>query len=202
MTGNSPAAPLATRLRNGLILGVALILTLAVFFGLRTQANQPSLTRLASASMPYETALANDRPTLLEFYANWCTSCQSMAGTVAELKQQYGDRLNFVMLNVDNDKWLPEILRYQVDGIPLFAFLNGTDQAVGTSIGEQPRTILSTNLEALITGQPLPHVQTQGVTSDFRAGFEAAARSGSDPRSHGAQVKDSALTTNWSIPQG
>jgi thiol-disulfide isomerase/thioredoxin len=193
MTGHSPATPLATRLRNGLILGVALILTLAVFLGVNSQANQPSLTRLASSSMSYDTALANDRPTLLEFYANWCTSCQAMAGTIAEIKQQYGDRLNFVMLNVDNDKWLPEVLRYQVDGIPLFAFLNADDQAVGSSIGEQPRAILSANLNALLAQQPLPHVQNQGATSDFKAGFAAASRSGSDPRSHGAQVKDSAL---------
>jgi thiol-disulfide isomerase/thioredoxin len=193
MMGNSASASVATRLRNGLVLAVALVLTLVLFFGLRSRADRPSLTALAKTAVPYETALANDKPTLLEFYANWCTSCQAMAGTVAELKQQYGDRLNFVMLNVDNDKWLPEILSYQVDGIPLFAFLDGADQPVGTSIGEQPSPVLAANLDALVAGQALPHVQSQGVTSDFSAGFAAAARSSSDPRSHGDQVSDRAI---------
>jgi len=50
---------------------------------------------------------------------------------MAQLKQQYPDSVK--MLNVDNTKWLPEILKYRVDGIPLFVFLNkeGEDRRRG-----------------------------------------------------------------------
>jgi hypothetical protein len=45
-----------------------------------------------------------------------------MAPDVGVLKKQYGESVNFVMLNIDNTKWLPEILNYRVDGIPHFVF--------------------------------------------------------------------------------
>jgi len=55
--------------------------------------------------------VANGKPTLIEFYANWCS--QAMAPIW--LTAKYPDSVNFVMLNVDNTKWLPEILKYLVE---------------------------------------------------------------------------------------
>jgi thiol-disulfide isomerase/thioredoxin len=176
---------IATRFRNLLIVLVAVVLSASVFLGLRTESGSASLTAIAEDSVPLEVALSNGKPTLMEFYANWCTSCQAMAPDVDSLKQQYGDQVNFVMLNVDNTKWLPEILSYRVDGIPHFVFLNQDGQAVAQTIGEQPRSIMEANLVALNSGEPLPYAQATGQTSAFSA---PAATKGTDPRSHGSQV--------------
>ncbi len=187
MTG-TPVAE--SRLRNALILVVALVLSLAVFFGLRHQNQQPNLQTLAATAVPYDQAVTNGKPTLLEFYADWCSSCRAMSGTVASARQQYGDRINFAMLNVDNDKWLPEVLRYEVDGIPQFVYLDGGASPRGTSIGEQPSGVLAANLEALIHGDALPYAKTQGQTTAYNPSFEGSGRNASDPRSHGSQVVD------------
>ncbi|MFM7277359.1 MAG: thioredoxin domain-containing protein, partial [Microcystis aeruginosa] len=104
---------------------------------------------------------------------------------IAEIKKQYGNAINFVMLNVDNNKWLPEILRYRVDGIPHFVFLNNQGQPVAQAIGEQPKSILTANLEALLTNSTLPYATTAGETSDFNI---LVGASQTDPRSHGSQV--------------
>jgi thiol-disulfide isomerase/thioredoxin len=58
-----------------------------------------SLREMAQQSVPYERALTNGKPTLVEFYADWCTSCQSLAPSISKFHEQYGSQVNFVMLN-------------------------------------------------------------------------------------------------------
>ncbi len=180
-----------TRLRNFLIALVAIALVVALFFGLQTETDAMSLDTQAEASTPLSVALTDGKPTLMEFYANWCTSCQAMAKDLGELKREYGDSVNFVMLNVDNTKWLPEILSYRVDGIPHFVFLGTDGKSIAQAIGEQPHKIMQANLDALVAALPLPYTKANGQVSDFDApvSVPAASSSQDDPRSHGAQVK-------------
>jgi thiol-disulfide isomerase/thioredoxin len=189
---NSPGESLTpvpqTRLRNLIVAVAAIGLGIALFLGVQTQTQVPSLANLAEEATPLDLALTNGKPTLMEFYADWCTSCQVMAPMMAELEEDYSDRVNFVMLNVDNDKWLPEVSAYKVDGIPHFIFLDGKANPVGQSIGEQPRSIMSANLEALATNQPLPNVLKVGRTSAVNRTFIPPTASTTDPRSHSAQV--------------
>jgi len=198
MTANLPNPPgsssqpnnrdIAPQLRNLLIVLVAIALSVSLFIGLRTETTTASLNDIAENSTPLEVALNNGKPTLMEFYANWCTSCQTMAPTLESLRTDYGDRLNFVMLNVDNSKWLPEMLEYRVDGIPHFIFLGADGQAIGSAIGEIPRSVMAENLTALVDGVTLPHAQATGQVSTVKAAIEQPRQNSSDPRSHGAQV--------------
>ncbi|NJN90178.1 MAG: redoxin family protein [Leptolyngbyaceae cyanobacterium SL_5_14] len=197
MTGNSPdssneaawqsTSAFAIRVRNLLIVLVAVVLSSAIFLGLRTETPTGSLEALAERSTPLEAALTSGKPTLMEFYANWCTSCQAMAPDIAEIEQQYGDRVNFVMLNVDNSKWLPEMLHYRVDGIPHFVFLDSAGESIASAIGEQPHTVMTDNLEALIAGLPLPYAKATGRTSEVNT-TAVPKTNVDDPRSHGSQV--------------
>ena len=192
-TVSESASTAGNRVKNFLIALVAIVLSVALFFGLQTQNSSVSLTSLDRESTPLEVALGNGKPTLIEFYADWCTVCQAMAPDIAGLKQQYADKLNFVMLNVDNNKWLPEMLKYRVDGIPHFVFLGTDGSAIAQTIGEQPRTIMASNLDALVAGLPLPYggsgSETRpGQVSKFEAPAVAPASGSDDPRKHGAQV--------------
>lgn len=192
MTANSPQkseVTTGTRIRNFLIALVAIALGVALFLGLNTKTDIGSLEAQAENSTPLEVALTNNKPTFMEFYANWCSSCQAMAKDLQELKQQYPQSVNFVMLNVDNSKWLPELLKYRVDGIPHFVFFGEDGQAIAQAIGEQPRSVLEANIEALVAKLPLPYTQGSGRISNFDSPISAATTGQTDPRSHGAQVK-------------
>ncbi len=183
-----PESTFGIRLRNFLIVTVAAVLSVALFLGLRSETSSVSLADLDQNSTPLEFALSNGKPSLIEFYANWCTVCQKMAPDIATLETEYADKVNFVMLNVDNSKWLPEMLQYRVDGIPHFVFLDKSAQAQAETIGDQPRTIMGSNLEALIAGSTLPYAQANGRVSQFSS--TTSTGSNDDPRSHGSQVVD------------
>jgi thiol:disulfide interchange protein len=170
-------------LRNIIIAIAAVVLSVALFLGLQTEASSSSLEAQVRQSTPLDVALNNSKPTLTEFYADWCTSCQAMAADLATIKQNYGDRVNFVMLNVDNTKWLPEILRYHVDGIPHFVFINSQGDALAEAIGEQPRSILEADLNALIADNPIPYASGRGSVSQFQPPVNVDRNA--DPRSHG-----------------
>lgn len=186
-------SPMAKQVRNFVVVAIAAILSITIILGLQTRSPAASLSEMAEEAVPLKVALANSKPTLIEFYANWCTSCQAMAGDVQALKSQYASKVNFVMLNVDNSKWLPEMLNYRVDGIPHFEFLAADSLEKGAAIGEMPRLILAENLEALVKSQPLPHAQVSGKISDVDAtNIGSPAGDSADPRSHGAQVVEGA----------
>ena len=175
--------------RNIVVAIAAIILSIALFLGLQTENNPLSLESQVKQSTPLEVAFNNGKPTLTEFYADWCTSCQAMAGDLGELKQAYGDRVNFVMLNVDNTKWLPEMLRYRVDGIPHFVFMDAKGNAIAESIGEQPKGILEMDLDALIANNPIPYANKKGQVSSFEPQVKVTDDTNTDPRLHGANVK-------------
>lgn len=100
------------------------------------------LKAMTKLSVPYEVAMNNSKATFLEFYADWCTSCQSMAHVINELHQEYSHQLNFVMINIDDPKWKEIIREYQVNGIPQFNLLDTKHNNMKTLIGRVPELIL------------------------------------------------------------
>jgi thiol-disulfide isomerase/thioredoxin len=176
--------------RNILVATVAIALSIAIFLGLQTGASSASLETQAKQATPLDIAMTNGKPTLTEFYADWCSTCQAMAKDLAQVKQKYANSVNFVMLNVDNTKWLPEVMRYRVDGIPHFVFMDNQGSVIAQTIGEQPLPILEANLDALVANNPLPYAFATGQVSQFNAKLAPAKSASSDPRSHGSQVNE------------
>ena len=190
-TATPAPSGIAVKVRNLIVVSVAVVLSVLVVLGIQTQTPSASLESLAAEATPLETALVNGKPSLMEFYANWCTSCQAMAGDMTDLRATYSDQVNFVMLNVDNTKWLPEMLHYRVDGIPHFVYLDKTGETTAMAIGEQPKAVIASNLEALLADTDLPYPQTVGRTSeldDARTPNAGVNSRSDDPRSHGAQA--------------
>jgi len=102
-----------------------------------------TLQSMAAEATPYEIAIASQKPTLIEFYADWCTTCQSMSGTVSALHEQYGEQVNFVMLNIDDPQWAAEVADFGASGVPQFTLLDSEHQSVKTWVGKVPKLIFT-----------------------------------------------------------
>ncbi|KAM3302548.1 thioredoxin-like protein, chloroplastic [Capsicum chacoense] len=142
-----------------------------------------SLKDITAAALPYEEALSNGKPTVVEFYADWCEVCRELAPDVYKVEQQYKDRVNFVMLNVDNTKWEQELDEFGVEGIPHFAFLDKDGNEEGNVVGRLPKQYLLENVDALAQGkESIPYSRAVG---QYTSAESRKVHQVSDPRSHG-----------------
>ena len=87
--------------------------------------------------------LQSDKPVLLDFWAEWCGPCRSIAPALDELAAAYEGKLQIVKMNIDENTATPA--RFGIRGIPtLMVFKNG--QLVATKVG----AITKTQMTALI----------------------------------------------------
>jgi thioredoxin 1 len=87
--------------------------------------------------------LKSDKPVIVDFWAEWCGPCRLIAPVLAELAEEYKDKIVVAKVNVDNE---PELAgRYNVTGIPLIGvFKNG--EMVKQLVGARPKAALVTEL--------------------------------------------------------
>jgi thiol-disulfide isomerase/thioredoxin len=139
------------------------------------------LERLARQSPDLTTALNNGRPTLVEFYADWCEACRTMAPAMETIEQKRRGALDVVLLNVDNPRWQPELERYSVNGIPQLELFDAGGHSVGRSIGARRPEELEALTTALVEARPLPQLVGVGATSSLEEvpGASAAPGGGS-----------------------
>ncbi len=153
-----------------------------------------NLAKLEASSTPFDRALVNGKPTVVEFYADWCEVCKESAPTVYAVEREHAKGVNFVMLNIDNVKWSEEMDAYGVDGIPHLEFLDARGESEGFIVGKFPREVLEKNVSALEAGETtLPYAKQYGKASAAEPGVVPSAdprapvsqATSADPRAHG-----------------
>jgi thioredoxin 1 len=65
-----------------------------------------------------------DKPVLVDFYADWCGPCKMMSPILKQVKDSLGERVSIIKIDVDKNKGLAS--KYQVRGVPtLLLFKKG-----------------------------------------------------------------------------
>ena len=127
---------------------VVLIISLVLFKNLFVQSTF-LLKKFGESSVDPEIAFKNNKPTFLEFYAEGCEVCKEMAPKISVLKEEYERDINFVFLNVDNQKWDNYIRKFEVNGIPQVNLFDNKGNLISTFIGKQDEMKIRNSIDQL-----------------------------------------------------
>lgn len=64
----------------------------------------------------FQTIIASSPTVLVDFYADWCGPCKTLAPILKDLKEDLGDAIKIVKIDVDKNQ--PLAAKYQVRGVP------------------------------------------------------------------------------------
>lgn len=76
----------------------------------------------------FQDIISQDKPVLVDFYADWCGPCQMMSPVLKEVASELGNQVSIIKVDVDRNQ--PIAQRFGVRSIPhLILFKNGQIKA-------------------------------------------------------------------------
>ena len=83
--------------------------------------------------------LKASKPTVVDFWAEWCGPCKQIGPVLEEISSEYDGRLSIIKVNIDENPVTPT--NYGIRGIPtLLLFKNS--ELVSTKVGAFPKSTL------------------------------------------------------------
>jgi thioredoxin 1 len=108
--------------------------------------SSPDIRHVTDDSFDPE-VLKSDTPVLVDYWAEWCGPCKSIAPILDEVAREYEGRLKIAKINVDENQAVPA--KFGIRGIPtLMLFKNGNVEA--TRVGALSKSQLTAFLDSNI----------------------------------------------------
>jgi thioredoxin 1 len=74
----------------------------------------------------FSSIINQEKPVLVDFFAEWCGPCKMMSPILKEVKEALGDKVSIIKIDVDKNQTLAS--KYQVRGVPTLILYNSGKQ--------------------------------------------------------------------------
>ena len=88
--------------------------------------------------------IKSEKLTLVDFYATWCGPCKTMHPILEQLKDDLGDKIRIIKIDVDKNEAVS--MQYRIQSVPTFMLFKN-----GEAVWRQSGTISLNDLKALIS---------------------------------------------------
>ena len=89
--------------------------------------------------------LKSDTPVLVDYWAEWCGPCKSIAPILDEVAKEYEGRLKIAKINVDENQQTPA--KFGIRGIPTLMLFKG-GEVEATKVGALSKSQLAAFLDS------------------------------------------------------
>lgn len=89
--------------------------------------------------------LQSKKPVLVDYWAEWCGPCKTIAPLLDEVANEYGEKIAVAKMNVDDNEKTTQ--RYAIRGIPTLMLFKGGDVAA-TQVGAVSKSELNAFIDS------------------------------------------------------
>lgn len=144
---NSGNCPLTANWKRGAMYGAVLGLVFHFASGGGSYQHPKNVKAIAAADFDAEVTRAG-KPVVVDFFATWCGPCKTLAPRLDKLAGEFGDRIKFVSVNLDQAQDLARQLNVQ--GVPTLFFFGADGKLADTTGGLISADALRAKLTALV----------------------------------------------------